>query len=542
MIKLNKNNPENDLKTKRDFDIRSKYIIILSVICGVSLAIRLFYFPFDIPITLDGVDYFSYAMELSRTGSFPHYQNFSNNGWPSFLSIFFSLYKSGNLLDYMQIQRYLSVAVSVITILPIYLLCRRFFSRQYAILGAVFFAFDPRLITNSLLGLTDTFFVLLGITSFYLFLSKNIKAVYASFGLVALAALVRYEGLLLIIPFSVMFFVRFRHEKETVAKYFIAFAIFLLILLPMAYIRVQTTGSDGLTSQLMGGSDFVSKYVIQGIPEDDDPVPGTDYQNKASIFASIAITNLMKYVAWVNIPILMFFVPVGLFLIAKNRSIKIPDHRISTMILISLFVLIPAFYAYGRGIQETRYLFLIFPLFYLISIYAVKKVSMRIWIKKVFFMIIIVGVVLASIGFLEYKKIDYEHEREAFLVAKEIVKVATGINNYSENKYIKPAELEQNWPSLPQSKLGHVALDIVKIPISDQESLEQFIADSKPKGLTHLVVDDSKDNPAFLMDIITNNKRYDYLTKVYDSEQYGMNYDVRIYKIDYERFSYQHTN
>ena len=230
-------------------------IIILAVICISSFIIRLYYFPHSVPITLDGIDYFSYAIELSRTGEFPHYHSFTNNGWPSFLSVFFSLHKSNNFLEYMEIQRYLSVIISVLTTIPIYIFCKRFFSRTYALLGSILFAFDPRLIINSLLGLTDPFFIFLITISLFLFLSRNIKSIYTSFVILAFAVLVRYEGLILIIPCSIIFFLRFKNEDKIILKYSIAIVCFLLIILPMVYIRIQTTGTDGLISHLLAGTD-----------------------------------------------------------------------------------------------------------------------------------------------------------------------------------------------------------------------------------------------------------------------------------------------
>ena len=131
------------------FKFWKRSFLCLITIGVISFVLRMYYFPYGVSITLDGLDYFSYAMELSKTGKFPEYPNFANNGWPSFLSIFFSLYKSQNFLDYIMIQRYLSVTISVLTIVPAYLFCGRFFPKKYAMIGASLFAFDPRLITNS---------------------------------------------------------------------------------------------------------------------------------------------------------------------------------------------------------------------------------------------------------------------------------------------------------------------------------------------------------------------------------------------------------
>ena len=64
-------------------------IICLGIIALAGFLIRFFYFPEGIPITLDGTLYFWYANDLSFSGTFPDNVNVPNNGWPTFLSVFF---------------------------------------------------------------------------------------------------------------------------------------------------------------------------------------------------------------------------------------------------------------------------------------------------------------------------------------------------------------------------------------------------------------------------------------------------------------------
>src|SRR5574341_2020352 len=219
-------------------------IIVLVVISLISLSIRLYYFPYGLPITYDGDYYFSYALDTAILGHFPDNYTFPNNGWPAFLSIFFSIFNSENLLDYMNLQRCLSISISLLTVIPVYLLCSRFFKKTYALVGAAIFAFEPRIIQNSLLGISEPLYIFLGTLALYLFLSKDFRAVFTLFVFAALLALVRYEGLLLILPFSIMFFIRFRKEKLVIPKYFSAMAVFVIVLLPMTLVRIDIIGSD----------------------------------------------------------------------------------------------------------------------------------------------------------------------------------------------------------------------------------------------------------------------------------------------------------
>ena len=153
---------------------------------------------------------------------------------------YFLLASYENFLDYMNLQRYLSIIISVLTIFPIYFLCVKFVGEKSALVGATLFVVDPRIITNSILGITDASFIFLVATTLLFTLSKNNKLIYASFGLAALSAIVRYEGLLLIIPLSIVVFLKFKKDLKIIPKYLVAIFIFLIIIVPMGYIRVDT--------------------------------------------------------------------------------------------------------------------------------------------------------------------------------------------------------------------------------------------------------------------------------------------------------------
>ena len=183
-------------------------IICLGIIGLAGFLIRFFYFPDGIPITLDGYTSFWYANELSLSGTLPANifgVTVTNNGWPTFLSIFFYFFNSDNFLHYMDLQRYITIIISVITIIPVYILCRRFCGNGLSLLGTVFFVFQPRIIENSLLGITEPLFILLAVSCLVLFLQDSLKLKYVSFAFLALACLVRYEGIVLILPLSFLF-------------------------------------------------------------------------------------------------------------------------------------------------------------------------------------------------------------------------------------------------------------------------------------------------------------------------------------------------
>ena len=92
----------------------------------------------EIPFNSDNFIYFKNAVDMTLGETEVFYRE-SNSGWPGFLSIIFSTFQSTNFMDYMALQRYVSIILSVITIIPVYLLGKQFFAKQYALLGAAIF-------------------------------------------------------------------------------------------------------------------------------------------------------------------------------------------------------------------------------------------------------------------------------------------------------------------------------------------------------------------------------------------------------------------
>lgn len=505
-------------------------VLFLAVICCISFLLRLYYFPIGIPISLDGIDYFAYSVAIVQEGQFPHGILPTNNGWPTFLSMLFYFAPTTDFFALMDLQRYATIVISVLTIIPVYLLCRRFVDRHFSLLGATLFCFEPRLIQNSVLGLTEPLFILLETITLYLFFSKSNKITYSSFAIAGLFALIRYEGLMLFIPLSLMFFVRFRTDKRIIFRYLLVLGIFVGTILPMAIIRYNTVEQDGLLSHLFSGANFVSEHVIDGKPDFDDPVSGEDGTNKILYFLSTAFSNFVRYFVWIMIPIFVLFLPLGIFYVWKAK-----DRSILYLISVGIFMLIPAIYAYGRNIEETRYLYVAIPLFCVISCYFLFLLEKR-KNRNLFLILIIAGIAISSLVFLEYKKTDYEYERDVFEITRFVVSEAGGVNNYLGDKYAKVATMERIWPKLPElSEKGRITFDLRKISTSEYNSVFEYVKESKAKGLTHLVVME-KNNSDFLYDVFINEENYPYLLKVYDSKERGLKNHIKIYKINYERF------
>ena len=524
-------------ETNHIIKLIKKPIFFLFIIGIIGLIIRLYYFPFDLPITNDGVDYFSYAVVTSQQGHLPVDWGLTNNGWPIFLSFFFSIFEPQKFLELIYLQRSLSIIISVLTIIPVYLLCSRFVKKQFAVIGAALFVLDPRIIINSLLGITEPLYLLLGIISLFLFLSKRPTVILISFFTLALCSTIRYEGFLILFPFLIIFFIRFRKDKKIIQKIFLVIGIFFITITPMTLAYYESTGEEGIINPILGGgAAYLLTHVIQGMPDYDDVIYGENTEeDRVSTFVSLGIINTIKYLGWVLIPTFLLFIPIGVILLFQKK-----DYTTLTIILFGITMLIPAFYAYGRGIEETRYLYMLFPILCIISSLTIKKISEKFKKENLILITIVIGIILSSVIFLDYKKIDREHEIESYLIAKDITSIAGGINHYSPNsKYIHIAEISNNWPIIPlppKEENYNQLFDIKKISPEKYSSLNNYIKNSKEKGLTHLVINKEKNNAKFLDDIFYHEEKYPYLIKEYDSLNQGFNIQIKIYKIDYIEF------
>ena len=529
-------NEESIKKINYIIKLIKKPIFFLFIIGIIGLIIRLYYFPFNLPIIYDSVDYFSYAVVTSQQGHLPVDWGLTNNGWPIFVSFFFSIFEPQKFLELTYLQRFLSITISVLTIIPVYFLCSRFVKKQFAVIGAALFVLEPRIIINSLLGITEPAYLLLGIISLFLFLSKRHTVVLISFFTLALCSTIRYEGFLLLFPFLIIFFIRFRKDKKIIQKIFLAIGIFFITIAPMTLAYYESTGEEGIITPIFGGGTaYLLTHIIQGIPDYDDVIYGENIEeDRVLTFVSLGIINTIKYLGWVLIPTFLLFIPIGVILLFQKR-----DYTTLTIILFGITMLIPAFYAYGRGIEETRYLYMLFPILCIISSLTIKKISEKFKKENLIVITIVIGIILSSVIFLDHKKIDREHEIESYLIAKDITSIAGGINHYgSGGKYIHIAQIANSWPIIPvpsQEENYNQSWDIKKISPAEYSSLKDYIKNSNEKGLTHIVIRE-KNDVEFFNDIFYHEEKYPYLIKKYDSLDHGFNLQIIMYEIDYKIF------
>ncbi len=501
-----------------------KPYIFIGVIMLISFLIRLNYFP-NFPLTLDSLDYFFYASDISINQKLPENYTPANNGWPIFLSWFFSIVNFDDVISYMQLQRMISIIISTLTIIPIFFLCKKYFGNNLSLLGATIFAFEPRLIQNSLFGIADALYIFLITLTLVSFLGSK-KTIYLSFVFASFATLVRSEGIMLLLLISIFFFIKYKDQKKEIPKFIFAIGIMILILVPIMMYKTDISGNDIIFSRAIKAVSVFDEYMYEGNEYGGNPL-------------FTGIENFSKYFIWNLIPIFIIFIPLGIYFLFK----KIDFGKIF-IILGVIFFSIPAFWAYSLPLQETRYLYFMYPFLILISLYTLERIS----IKKHFNLIlsfIILGILFSSFIFLEMK-INNEQENEAYLISKEIGKKIKVTNSFPpESKFLEVVTYPEKWEDFiiffkedrQQNLSIRDSLKNIKLINSEKfQSLHEMIDNSSPK-LSHIVVDEKFTENNFLFDLYHNTKKFPFLVKEYDSKVDGYNYHVKVFKIDYEQFS-----
>ena len=501
------------LRTKLQY-FSDNTILVIGVIMASSLAMRIYLYPYGIPFSLDALNaYFLYASDTSILGHFP--KGLANNGWPGFLSIFFSIFHFETSMEYMDLQRIISISFSILTIIPVYYLSRKFFDKHYSILCAVIFAFEPRLIQNSLLGITEPMFLFLIAVSLNLFFAGN-KKTYISFIVVGLSALVRSEGLFLFFGITALLIIQNRKQlKKMFLRVSVSIGLFILTILPMSVIRFMINGSDALIGRALAEG---GKLMIKSNQESVST-------NLILIFVE-GLKNPLMLLGWSSIPLFIFFVPASVIAIIKDRN-----KNFLLLIIILGFMIIPVFYGLSIG-SDTRYIFPLYPIFSVISVYIIKKIFDKRISKKILLVMIIGSIVLSSSTFLYLKHTDLTHEKEAFEISKQVIQARAINDYYPESEYVRATSFVDK----PLMLSGSLWRGPITFETNGYQSLKEFIDKNRKDGLDYIVVDGKPKRPVFLNDVFNHEEKYPYLIKTFDSQENGYKYHVKIFKIDYGEF------
>ena len=510
MLQKNRENHSNFLKL----------IIFFVAIISVSFLIRFNYMPFNIPITLDGFNYFLVANELAVSGVLPVEYNKPNTGWPLFLSLIFQIVRFENYIDYMNMQRIISVLFSSLTVIPIFYLSKKFFNISLAIIASAFFAFTPYIIENSVLGINDSLFIFL-ITSFFaLFFNENKNKVMYSFVILGLSTIVRYESLFLIIPTTIIFLEKFRSDKDFVKFYFLGLTLFLISVVLMATWKIQLGIPDGFISHIIGGANtVVNEEVIIS-----EPLETRFYFERGLI-------NTIKYTGMLLLPICFLFIPYSIIPLIKRKNKKF-----LYLIFFGIFSSIAPLYAYGRGIEEVKYVFVFLPILIIASLFLIEKIMLKANRNYLVIIILIILIVMSSIIFLELRKPDRQYLEESVKVAGIVHDLPGKINDYGkESFYIEVMDLEDLEFPISNSEINRQ----LKVKSIEGNTINEIIENASINEISYLGITERGNGNEILSDIYHQETKYHFLEKVYDSNDTLEKFKIKIFKINFNEVDIQ---
>ncbi len=527
MIK-NDNNQINE-HNENKFSTKKIGLFLTSILIS-SLIIRIYFLNFEIPLTNDALSYFFYALDIKINNQLPINYSLANPGWGIFLSAFFSSFESQNVIDYMNLQKILSITISSLTILPTYFLCKKFFNKSYSLLGALIIGFEPHLIQNSLFGISDSLYIFLITISFLLYFNKNKKITYISFLIVGFCTIVRSEGIFVLMTFLIMIIFRSDKIERKIIDIIISGLIFLIIFLPIAMIQFEIYDNDMAFGRIVKS---IETHAVES--EKSTDIAGINF-----IFNGIE--NFPKYLGWNLIPIFLPFLPIGFVLMFKNWN-----YRMRVIFTGLVLMSIPTFYAYAISIQDGRYFFFLYPLFIILSMITIEKISKK-FNQKIIFIIIISFIIISS-SVYSVLKIDNDQINEYFFIAKKITETPKTINDYKKSEYLEPLNYPKKFNEFKkiyeldridkESIRFVIPQQVSKILNSNQQDVINFINSNK-NNLTHIIVENEKE--IMFYDIFINEENYPFLKKEFDSTENRFSYKIKIFKIDYTKFDEFYNN
>lgn len=222
----------------------------LWVIILLGFFIRLYAFMHNYVINNDSASYIYQAKAISN-----HMWDAARSCNYSFISmyVFFIMpfYKIFN--DWIIAARAVSIFFGTITLIPLYFLIKRFFSKEVTAIVLLVYAFNPLLVRENTEIMTDTVFWFFSILGLYLFVKavdKNKNKVFILSSLsFCLASFTRLEGLIFILG-SLLFMI-FRKNRDIKNILSFSFPLILLIII---------SGSSFLFHN--GGQSPLSLYIL----------------------------------------------------------------------------------------------------------------------------------------------------------------------------------------------------------------------------------------------------------------------------------------
>ena len=534
-----------------------KIIVLLIVIVLISLGLKLYHIDFSLPYNTDNLGFILRGFS-HLNGDFSQTPD-KGLGWSLFLFPFFHLVESDNLLDYSNLVRIISLAVSSASIPMMYILSRRFFERKYSLTAACLFAFEPHLNYYSGIGLAEPLYILAIIGTFYFVTSNHAKMIIPALMLSSVIWWTRINGFVILLLTTIIFFIIHKREPKTIGFYLLGLTFFFLILSPMLIQRDSQFG-DPLYFWY-NEKIFLDNYdeLVSDNIENDGSALG--YIEKNGIYSFTerfifqGLENTFEILFKLLLPYLIILIPFGILF-----SLRAFDQKQNLIWANWIFILgtIITLIVVISTVPERRFLLLLYPFLIIFSVIPIQRLveygfstfAFTQKQKNISLFSILILILVLSIVFTvnQYERPNVIFENEKLQVAQYMVENLNGVvldgngPSFEYVKYVLVNEPHSNFkeksigdPNMhssrinPNFKLKYINAESVEnlLTIGNTKDLRYIISNENDKGLFHKYVNG----------IYSNEEKYPYLTKIFDSTEQEMKFlKIKIFEINYEKF------
>lgn len=515
--------------------LEKNFVLNLVLLFLLSLAVRLYFTPFGFVLREDAYAYLLKSLEITKGNFIPVHTHAI--GWPLFMSPFLYFFGSNSLFQNMAYARIISIFIAAITIFPLAYLGKKLLGNKNLFALLVLFAFAPPLVSTSTSALTEPLFILLFLLSicFIIKARDNINYILLSSLVGAFAYYVRFNGILILAVIILSFLLLKKQIKNFSYRYiFFAILIFFGVSAPVLYQRYYYFGSPFDYGSL-------NKYFVdsrQEVWSENIKGPSLAEYLRTHTFSQILDKFLVHgffgvvydYFFYVVPPLILFFFLYGA--IAKFDDLKFAPLYLA--LAFSVGSLMPLYHV----MTVPRYLYPTIPLVLIFASIALHDFFQNTRYKNISLALFLTIFIVFSASHLSQLKESQQFSFNDLDWARWSAKNIKG-----RIAIIEGGDLIMM--NLPDTVIGGVELHRLSAPQSNLsiirpgyfKNLSSAMEWFKNSGVTHLAIDYRIDIRPYLKDIYTEGKVQTYLTQVYSNEDSPSKWKMKIYYIDWAKYS-----
>lgn len=340
----------------REILFNQKILIIFVFL--LALILRLVALKQNYVIAHDGTLYIKMA-KLFAAGQYQHELFSARTYYAFFPLLIFAFYKV--LGDWILAGQLISVCFGSLTIIPLYLLARRLFDEQIALIGAVFYSICPQLVIYSAEVLRDVpclFFYTTALWLGYKGIKDNKIAFMGLAGVfIAISTSLRIEGLALLAVFAlIMLWYGIKGVvpwRRILAVSGAVLIIAMCVLIFLGFWFKQSGIAIG-SAQISRAKYVVSSLEHKTVKDIEAEAAESDISGKAKKFFSLATkhrfilyaSQILYNMIWVfTVPLFLLF----LFGICKRRKVA---YHLDEFLLVAIYVSFVSVYFIGLDLFD----------------------------------------------------------------------------------------------------------------------------------------------------------------------------------------------